>query len=333
MKTKVVVVARKTVLALAAVVATLLLMLPPGGGVSAPAAATTATGRSNCTSRCGNISIPYPFGIETGCYHAAGFNLTCKNSSHHHQPPKLFLGDGLQVLDISIPNATVRISVSAKVIKFHDIDGTLMVNRTWGVALTQSGPYPYFLSDSDNMIQLIGFEKLQPPYELASYNYNTSMPYIVLNATSMPYIFDNGNNEYHEIVMGYSMYNIDVGYSFYNIRIHRVIATIRDDGSVDTVDRDAYMDYGSVHEKVWVTLGWVIANHSCPTTANVSAPECRSIHSSCQESSPFFTSATDDFVGYTCQCSDGYQGNPYVPDDGPDACQGKLVVLYVYDID
>jgi hypothetical protein len=157
------------------------------------------------------------------------------------------------------------------------------------------------------------------------------MPYIVFNATSMPYIVDNGDNELH---MGYSMYNINVGYSFYNIRIHRVIATIRDDGSVDTVDRDAYMDYGSVHEKVWVTLGWVIANHSCPTTANVSAPECRSIHSSCQESSSFFASASrHDVVGCTCQCSDGYQGNPYVPDDRPDACQGKLVVLYVYDID
>jgi hypothetical protein len=220
MKTKVVVVARKTVLALAAVVATLLLMLPPGGGVSAPAAATTATGLlgSNyyCTRRCGNISVPYPFGIEPGCYHAAGFNLTCKNSSHHHQPPKLFLGDGLQVLDISIPNATVRISVSAKVIKIHD---SLMVHRTWGVALTQSGPYPYFLSDSDNMIQDASiFER--PPYDLASYN--TSMPYVVFHATSMPYIVDTGNNEfdkYDEIVMGYSMYNIDVGYSFYHYRI------------------------------------------------------------------------------------------------------------------
>jgi hypothetical protein len=66
---------------------------------------------SNCTRSCGNISIPYPFGIETGCYHAGGFNLTCKQQhSHHHQPPKLFLGDGtVQVLDISVEHSTVRI--------------------------------------------------------------------------------------------------------------------------------------------------------------------------------------------------------------------------------
>jgi hypothetical protein len=53
---------------------------------------------------------PYPFGIEPGCYHGTGFNLTCKQHSHH-QPPKLFLGDGtMQVLDISVEHSTVRIS-------------------------------------------------------------------------------------------------------------------------------------------------------------------------------------------------------------------------------
>jgi hypothetical protein len=49
---------------------------------------------------CGNISIPYPFGIETGCYHADWFNLTC---DHSDLPPKLLLGDGtVEVLDISV---------------------------------------------------------------------------------------------------------------------------------------------------------------------------------------------------------------------------------------
>ncbi|CAD6261433.1 unnamed protein product [Miscanthus lutarioriparius] len=78
MKTNVVA-ASKTVVALAAVVAKLLLLPFAGGGAALPASAATATGLgSNCTRRCGNISIPYPFGIELGCYHDTGFNLTCK---------------------------------------------------------------------------------------------------------------------------------------------------------------------------------------------------------------------------------------------------------------
>lgn len=73
----------------------------------------------------------------------------------------------------------------------------------------------------------------------------------------------------------------------------------------------------------------VRATHSCPTTANVSAPECRSTHSSCLEDTSLLlyggvdATATDHLTsGYTCECSDGYQGNPYVGDDGLDACQG-----------
>ncbi|CAD6246092.1 unnamed protein product [Miscanthus lutarioriparius] len=82
------------------------------------------------------------------------------------------------------------------------------------------------------------------------------------------------------------------------------------------------------NETVRGTLSWLIANHSCPTTANVSAPECRSTHSSCLEDTSLLlygcvdAKATDHLTsGYTCECSDGYQGNPYVGDDGLDACQ------------
>ncbi|KAF8758096.1 hypothetical protein HU200_010761 [Digitaria exilis] len=95
-----------------------LLMLPSSIGGAAPAAAA-ATGPEgsiiNCTTSCGNISIQYPFGIEPGCYHGPGFNLTCRNdaASHahgHRRLPKLFLGDGtVQVLDISVEDSTVRI--------------------------------------------------------------------------------------------------------------------------------------------------------------------------------------------------------------------------------
>ena len=50
----------------------------------------------------------------------------------------------------------------------------------------------------------------------------------------------------------------------------------------------------------------------------MSAPECRSDHSSCLNKTKPSTSIT----GYVCRCSNGYQGNPYVPD----GCQG----IYIY---
>ena len=79
----------------AVVVIATLLMLPLFGGAAVVPAAITGTGlvTNYCTRTrtCGNMSIPYPFSIERGCYHAAWFNLTC---DHLYLPPRLFLGDG-----------------------------------------------------------------------------------------------------------------------------------------------------------------------------------------------------------------------------------------------
>ena len=154
-------VGRKVVASLASVVVTLLMMMLPSlGGAAAPAAAATGTGegapgRSNdCTRSCGNISIPYPFGIEPGCYHASWFNLTC---NHSYQPAKLFLGDGtVQVLHIWVENSTVRINSTA--VQFlYEYDGsshtTGTANGTRGLGLPEAGPY--LLSESASMLQAI----------------------------------------------------------------------------------------------------------------------------------------------------------------------------------
>jgi hypothetical protein len=121
------------------------------------AAVAGSTGRgSNCTRSCGNVSMPFPFGVVAGCYHAAGFNLTCKqHSHHHHQPPKLFLGDGtVQVLDISVEHSTVRINSPGVQLQYDGISHTGSANGTWGLGLPETGPY--FLSESASMVEAIG---------------------------------------------------------------------------------------------------------------------------------------------------------------------------------
>lgn len=60
---------------------------------------------------CGNVIVPYPFGIRDGCS-LPGFNLTCDQTRH---PPRLLLGDDgtLEVVEISLVNSTVRVMDTA----------------------------------------------------------------------------------------------------------------------------------------------------------------------------------------------------------------------------
>ncbi|TVU05255.1 hypothetical protein EJB05_48413, partial [Eragrostis curvula] len=139
-------------IALAAVVATLLLLPPPHGAVVLAAAAATVQ-ENNCTRSCGNISIPYPFGVEPGCYHASGFNLTC---DHSYRPPKLFLGDGtVEVLEISAPSSTV--SINSSFVKFTDNHDGRTANGTWGGGLPKGGPF-FLSADLANSVAVVGCE-------------------------------------------------------------------------------------------------------------------------------------------------------------------------------
>ncbi|KAM7497122.1 hypothetical protein LguiA_021536 [Lonicera macranthoides] len=62
----------------------------------------------NCEDRCGDISIPYPFGIGANCSATKSFTITCTTS---FKVPKPFIdiGINLEVLEISILRGTIRV--------------------------------------------------------------------------------------------------------------------------------------------------------------------------------------------------------------------------------
>ncbi|XP_075644289.1 wall-associated receptor kinase-like 10 [Castanea sativa] len=63
---------------------------------------------SSCSQSCGNVSIPYPFGIEPGCYISDSYRIDC---NHSFSPPKPMFTTFTQfeVLDISL-DGTLRVN-------------------------------------------------------------------------------------------------------------------------------------------------------------------------------------------------------------------------------
>jgi len=78
---------------------------------SSIATATPGAGSSNslampgCPNMCGNVSIPYPFGIGEGCFRK-GFNVTCDTEEQ-----TVYLGTGktFKVFDINLSQGEARV--------------------------------------------------------------------------------------------------------------------------------------------------------------------------------------------------------------------------------
>ncbi|CAO2184155.1 unnamed protein product [Urochloa humidicola] len=305
------------VVAFATAIATTMLLLPPF------ADAATALGGS-CTRSCGNITIPYPFGVEPGCYHAAGgFNVTCRYGAGGQGSPELFLGDGtVQVLEISVQNNTVRINSTGLVLPFNDAGRT--TNGTWGSGLPRGGPF--FLSEKINRLLVLGCNTQVTILGEDENNLVSSCtafcPFSGFSTGHPIVSVEDGNNCTSGI--NCCQASIILSYSFYNIEINRLQGGLPFTQSIYIVDHsfnytpDMVVGPGRSPKALPATLDWIIAKNSmCPT--NTSAPECLSNHSSCQESQS----------GYGCQCSDGYQGNPYVPNGCQDIDECKSPDIYV----
>lgn len=302
-------VGRRVVASLAAVVAMVLMMLPSFGG--AAAARATGTGEaSNCTRSCGNISIPYPFGIEPGCYLAAWFNLSC---DHSYEPAKLFLGDGtVQVLEISVANGTVRIN-STRLL--YTVGGVSTTSGTWGRGLPPGGPF--FLSESRSSVALVG---CGAQVEVRGGVDNS----LVASCAAVCPLDGDGRIVVDSsgacAGVGCCQANIVLGYDFYSIRINKLNGSVYaltasvyfvDQGFRNAQDMISAV-YGYFPESLPATLEWVTSNYTCPTPYEYSHDpppvngECSMEHSVCLEG-PYNVADR----GSRCGCGVGYRGNPY----------------------
>ncbi|TVU05253.1 hypothetical protein EJB05_48411 [Eragrostis curvula] len=266
-------------------------------------AAAMITTRANCSTHCGNISIPYPFGIEAGCYHV-GFNLTCDLLQN---PPKLFLGDGtVEVLEISIPSGTVRINSSSIVPSSSRQKGRY---HTWD-GLRRSGPF--FVSPDKNRFLVLSCHNVQ--VLLLGEDNST----VNACATYCPPAPGKGQpfqypmrNECSGI--GCCSASIPKGYTSYSIQVQSSnnVSEFDAESSVYIAEEGSYNVTRLIFETVDTLpalLDWVISNATCGTESpRVPASACRSSNSACVN----YTSYV--YNGYRCRCSTGYQGNPYIP--------------------
>ncbi|CAL4986399.1 unnamed protein product [Urochloa decumbens] len=280
----------------------LLLLLPPAAVFAAATAAAMAGTGSNCTTSCGNITIPYPFGVEPGCYRP-GFHVTCSDDV----PPRLLLHNISEVFDINLANATVDIYVERVVQSIPDPQTRQCGNYitgTWVVVGLGIEGGPFALSAARNKLVVVGCD-VQVLLMGSDEDLISTCASFCSAFTKNLYMVASPDCS----GVGCCQAPIPAGLDIYLVQFRRFNGSWSgDQATVYVVDADRLSSYAMDSMQASVlpaVLEWVISDSPCPN--NSTSPECRSSNSYCQNSTAFRG-------GHRCHCSQGFDGNPYILD-------------------
>ncbi|KAF0931024.1 hypothetical protein E2562_039356 [Oryza meyeriana var. granulata] len=328
---------------LAAVTALLAMAMSPATAVAADQqSARRPIALPGCPDKCGNISIPYPFGIKEGCYFDINFSVICNLST---TPPATATGMLMQkssgyyfgnqqdpvgvrtdkswwtvdLIDIDVARGEVRVAVPVS----SDCSTNESYHEFNIFALSLNFSTTFLFSPSRNVLMGVGQSVSSRISGLMS---GTNYSATCSSLFDRPEKAQNGTctglgcceaelaPELGMITVGMrtesnSMwktfpctYSMAVERSWYNFSL-----------------QDLY-GYGVLDRKfaggVPLVLDFAIRNESCPS-------EGKPLPTACRSSNSFCVNATNG-QGYVCKCQEGYEGNPYLPDGCQDIDECKL---------
>lgn len=282
--------------------------------VAAGASSGHSMSLPGCPNKCGNVSIPYPFGIGPCCAAtslSSYFNLTCNDTFH---PPRPTVGDSdgdVEITDISLERGEMRVLSPINHICFTS--NTTSAKFIGGYELQRT---PFLPSPSRNHFTVIccnslgligGYKDTASQYVTGCYSYCEGInnpsdgapcagmgcceAAIPANLTSFGVMFEMNQSKVWSFNPCFYAMVAEVGW--YNFR------------QQDLVGRLGFID-DTAQRGAPIIADWAIRNSSCPEEGTDTSGDyaCISANSYCM--------AASNGPGYLCQCSKGYEGNPYL---------------------
>ena len=267
----------------------------------------------DCDDQCGNVTIPYPFGTREGCYMNETFLITC---NHTYNPPLAFMGkSNMNVTEIWLSG---ELRVYAKVAdKCYNQTGWRTYYHSPSLQLSN---FP--ISNTRNKFTGIGCDTRALIWGSSGTTYTTGCISLCADRKDMVEgsCFGIGCCQ-TAIPKGVVDFKISV-YSYNN---HTRVwdfnpcsyAFIVEEGAYNFSVRDL-RDFRNRTMMTPLVLNWAIGDQNCSEAKKdlqnyaCTSKDNRTV---CHDS--------DNGKGYYCSCSNGFKGNPYLPD----GCKGYHILF------
>uniref|UniRef100_A0A0E0CSX3 Protein kinase domain-containing protein n=1 Tax=Oryza meridionalis TaxID=40149 RepID=A0A0E0CSX3_9ORYZ len=288
--------------------------------------AASAQQLPGCRDKCGNVSVPYPFGIGARCARDEGFRLDCIDDSprrlltHQFEQPQ-------QLVSLSLADGEARVLLKPESKCYRRPEERSFDDVPTSSYTSINGTTTYRYSPKKNRLVALGCPNL-------GYIVDGSGNYVsgCMSACRRPSPSSPGNDTVPRLpgrctgerccqsiippTLNFyvpRMFNFENGTAAVDNELRGGTTPCRyvflvEHTWIDTVYNDTkdFNRSDGDFEAVPVVLDWAIRDvYNCSAAMrNKTAYACRSAHSVCFN--------TSDRQGYRCRCSEGYEGNPYL---------------------
>nr|GLL36879.1 wall-associated receptor kinase 2-like [Ipomoea trifida] len=273
--------------------------------------------RPGCPTRCGNLAIPYPFGIGSGCAFDTKFEILCDDTRSNQPNTVLTSGWGGPILVYNISDTQIRIPGPGGLTFCYDSNGAMRrlpfpFNFTSQTMLLQR--FNHYSFSLENKFTTVGCDDTllvsHGPNDVSRCTSRCS------NASQVPPVDDGacsgigccqlprpkGLNKIYNITM-VSASNHTKVWSF-NPCAHTFFGDTSRFRFLGASDLSNPNFPRRVFETVPVVLDWAIGDLNCKEAEHITEYACKG-NSHCVDSDT-------GFGGYRCICDQGYEGNPYL---------------------
>ncbi|XP_026404700.1 putative wall-associated receptor kinase-like 16 [Papaver somniferum] len=281
----------------------LLLWLPLSSTTETPNVASGVI-KPGCQDKCGNVSIPYPFGIGDGCFLDKWFEITC-NETLFNTPKPMY--DNITVSNLSIPDGQMTAEVSiARRFSDKKIPGKLSNTSSASLGkFTFSSTKNKFIAIGCDIMGLLGLNEVDDHTATGCLSTCSSTTNGITNGSCTG--------------TGCCVASIPPGLRAYLASVSYLDKNRTDDLSFNPISyaflaEESSFNFSTAYlknfknkgtETVPVVIDWTIGNKSCDDAKRNLASYACGPNTDC-------ISGSNSVPGYRCTCKEGYEGNPFL---------------------